>query len=65
MEKVRYKTKQSYLDPGDTESITPCIQLKRTDVLVGTYECMACSYCYDVNRDKKYVVCRKILKTNN
>ncbi len=57
MDEVKYKTIQS---DGVTISITPCTRLKRKGVLVGTGECMACSYCYDVDRKEKIVKCRKI-----
>jgi len=60
MTTIEYKTKQS----NEVRiSITECTRLKRKGVLVGTRDCMACSYCYDVNRIKKYVVCKKTIKT--
>ncbi len=56
MEKVEYKTRQSN---GVRISTTECTRLRRKGILVGTRECMACSYCYDVDQKKKFVVCRK------
>jgi len=58
MDKVNYKTRHSN---GVRISTTLCTRLKRTGVLVGTGECMACSYCYDVDGNKKFVLCRKKL----
>lgn len=56
MDKVHFKTKNS---EGVRISITECTRRKTAGILVGTAQCMACSYCYDVNRAKKYVVCKK------
>ena len=58
MEKVKYEIKKIR---GVKISTTLCTRLKRVGVLVGTGECMACSYCYGVKKDEQSVSCRKII----
>lgn len=59
MDKVPYET-TTFLNVMVT--ITECTRLKRKVVLVGSGDCCACSYCYDINRNTKMVTCKKKVK---
>lgn len=60
MDKVYYNTE---IYEGVTISTTICNRLAYGyKPHVGSRMCMSCSYCYDVNRDERYVKCRKKIK---
>ena len=46
----------------DPKTDTPCTRLKCKGVFVGSRMCLACSYCYDVNREENYISCLKKVK---
>lgn len=56
MNKIYYKTKTSM---GMKITITPCDRRKNISWNVGSRACLACSYCYDINRVEKFVICKK------
>jgi hypothetical protein len=58
MEKVYYKTE---FKNGVELTTTKCERRKNFIYNVGSRFCLSCSYCYDINTDLKYVVCRKII----
>lgn len=59
MDKVPYET-TTFLNVIVTT--TECTRLKRKGVLVGSGDCCACSYCYDIDRNTKIVTCKKKIK---
>lgn len=62
MNNVSYDTKKIR---GVTVSTTLCDRRRDRYRYVGSIMCMACSYCYDVDRENKIVKCRKnILKVS-
>ena len=56
MNLVPYETENKR---GVRLSITRCDRLKYKKRLVGTRQCIACSYCYDIDSENKLVRCRK------
>jgi len=53
---VTYETKT---ERGVRVSVTLCTRRKIHDRMIGSRYCCGCSYCYDVDRINKIVLCMK------